>query len=163
MCFGRNDSSRDQLLEERKKFKRCFEEFLMEIQDSQKFIVELAKIETMRRQKIAAESSIRMTAERITQEAASTERFRVRQEEMHERNMEYTRRAQESREETTLVFTIVTTIFLPLNFFTSYYALAIGCRKQMSRSRLYYWAKAKVAQALYWVKGRPGTMVERWG
>lgn len=62
-----------------------------------------------------------MTAERITQEAASTERFRVRQEEMHERNMEYTRRAQESREETTLVFTIVTTIFLPLNFFTSVY------------------------------------------
>lgn len=88
--------------------------------------MELAKIETMRQQQTAAETSIRMTEERISQEAAAAERFRARQEEMHERNMEYTIRAQEFREETTLVFTIVTTIFLPLNFFTSVYILQLS-------------------------------------
>lgn len=84
-------------------------------------MMELAQIETMRQQKIAAESSIRMTEERISQEAAATERFRMRQEEMYARNLEYVRRALEFRQETTLVFTIVTAIFLPLNFFTSVY------------------------------------------
>lgn len=38
MCLGRNDISRNQLLEERKEFKKCFEDFLVEIKNSQKHV-----------------------------------------------------------------------------------------------------------------------------
>ncbi|KAI5837240.1 hypothetical protein DFP73DRAFT_601209 [Morchella snyderi] len=134
------------LIEEREIFKRCFEGFLAEIQSSQDLIMEtmeLAKMETIRQQLELAGSSLRMIEEIISQEATASDRFRARQEEMHERNMEDAMLAQniarDAQEGTTLIFTIVTTIFLPLSFYTSYYGMNTSDMRSAASTQHDFW------------------------